>query len=216
MHNRHRQHNNAAGKFRVRVKISCICITNRSTKAKIHFTKCIRYALKCDDIIEIQVAFGIVFIELVFFFVSLGNVAIETEFLGSVIRDGQLAWFAVGSSFEVFSVKTGQRVAGHLFDSKCVVTCVAEIPTNDIHSCLLLIAVQRAPVGGVLYLFSVQGSRIVHRIDVIDKITSCCFISDAACKRSNIRAFNGCAAVGTDAGEVFLIDLNLNRCKESK
>lgn len=136
--------------------------------------------------------------------------------MGGVIRGGQLAWFAYGSNLEVFSLRTGQRVAGQTFDEKSVVTCVAEVKSNDISSCLLIIAVQRSQIGGLIYLFSVQGSRIVHRIDVIDKITSCCFICDAACKRGCLKTFNGCAAVGTDAGEVFLIDLNLNRCKESK
>lgn len=127
-----------------------------------------------------------------------------------------MAWFAIGSNIEVFSLKTGQRVAGHSFDNKSVLTCVAEVKSTDINSCLLIIAVQRSQIGGLLYLFSVQGSRIVHRIDVVDKITSCCYICDAACKRGSLKAFDGCAAVGTDAGEVFLIDLNLNRCKESE
>lgn len=149
--------------------------------------------------------------------VSLLGVSItDEEFLGGVIRGGQLAWIAIGSNLEILSMKTGQRVAGQTFDEKCIVTCVAEVIDSDIGSCLLIVAVQRAPVGGLLYLFSVQGSRIVHRINVIDKITSCCFVSDAACKRSCLGAFNGCAAVGTEAGEVFLIDLHLKRCKESE
>lgn len=136
--------------------------------------------------------------------------------MGGVLRDGKLAWYAVGSNIEIFSLKTGQRIAGQSFDGKSIVTCVAEVTANDLNSCFMIIAVQRSPVGGLLYLFSVQGSRIVHRIDVIDKITSCCFICDAACSRGSLKAFNGCAAVGTETGEVFLIDLNLNRCKESK
>lgn len=113
-------------------------------------------------------------------------------------------------------MRTGQRVAGQSFNEKCNVTCVAEVTTSDINSCLLIIGVQRVPVGGLLYLFSVQGSRILRRIDIVDKITSCCFVSNAACKRGCLKAFNGCAAVGTEAGEIFLIDLNLNHCKESK
>lgn len=128
-----------------------------------------------------------------------------------------MAWFAIGSNIEIFSLKTGQRVAGQSFDAKSVVTCVAEVTANELNaSQILMIAVQRTPIGGMLYLFSVQGSRIVHCINVIDKITSCCYVSDAACNRGCLKAFNGCAAVGTETGEVFLIDLNLNRCKESK
>lgn len=128
-----------------------------------------------------------------------------------------MAWFAIGSNIEIFSLKTGQRVAGQSFDAKSIVTCVAEVTANELNaSQILMIAVQRTPVGGMLYLFSVQGSRIVHCINVIDKITSCCYVCDAACNRGCLKAFNGCAAVGTETGEVFLIDLNLNRCKESK
>lgn len=136
--------------------------------------------------------------------------------MGGVLCGGKLAWYANGPNIEIFSLKTGQRVAGQLFDEKSVVTCVAEVTAIELSSCLLMIAVQRASVGGLLYLFSVQGSRIVRRIDVIDKITSCCFICDIACNRGTLKSFNGCAAVGTEAGEVFLIDLHLNRCKESK
>lgn len=137
--------------------------------------------------------------------------------MGGVLFGGKLAWFANGPNIEIFSLKTGQRVAGQSFDAKSIVTCVAEVTANELNSCpVLMIAVQRTPVGGMLYLFSVQGSRIVHCIDVIDKITSCCYISDAACNHGCLKAFNGCAAVGTETGEVFLIDLNLNRCKESE
>lgn len=134
--------------------------------------------------------------------------------MGGVLRGGKLAWYANGSNIEIFSL-TGQRVAGQSFDANSVVTCVAEVTATELSSCLLIIAVQQA-AGGLIYLFSVQGSRIVHRIDVIEKITSCCYICDVACNRGTLMPFNGCAAVGTETGEVFLIDLNLNRCKESE
>lgn len=135
---------------------------------------------------------------------------------GGVFRGGQLAWIANESNIEVFSLKSGQRVAGQTFDDRNDITCVAEVTSSDINSCLLMIATQRTLVSGQLYLFSVQGSRIVRCIEVVDKITSCCFISEAACKRGCLKTFNGCAAVGTENGEIFLIDLNLNRCKESE
>lgn len=139
-----------------------------------------------------------------------------TELSGGVIRNGQLAWYASGSNFEVFSLKTGQRVAGYSFPEKSIVSCVAEVTSTDTNACLLIIGVQRVPLGGMLFLFSVQGSRIVHRIDIVDQITSCCFISEAACKRSSLAAFDGCAAIGTDAGDIFLVNLNLSRCIESE
>lgn len=118
-------------------------------------------------------------------------------------------------------MKTGNKVASYSFDnshrlSNTVITCVTEIIVTDINSCILIVGVQCSPIGGLLYIFSVQGSRIVHRIDVIDKITSCCFISTAACKRSNLVKFDGCVAVGTAEGKVLLLDLNLRKCKGSK
>lgn len=145
----------------------------------------------------------------------------EDGYSGGVIRNGQLAWIAIESNFEVFSLKTGHRIAGYSFDdyqrsARTSITCVSEVNATDINSCLLLISVQRSPVGGLLYLFSVQGSRIIHRIDIVDKITSCCFIDDAVCKQGYLAALGGCAVIGTDAGEIFLIDLKLNQCKESK
>lgn len=141
--------------------------------------------------------------------------------MGGVIRGGQLGWISVGAYFEVFSLKTGHKVAGHSFAeseryANTFITCVAEVHTTDINSCILIVGVQQLPIGGLLYLFSVHGSRVIHRIDVIDKITSCCFIRNAVCKRGNLKNFNGCVAVGTERGDIFLFDLNLNRCRESK
>lgn len=144
----------------------------------------------------------------------------DGESIGGVIRDGQLGWIARAANLEVFSLKSGNRVASHSFNdyhssSRSIITCVAEVNAKQIKSGLLIVGVQRSSVGGLLYLFSVQGSRIVHRIDVIDTITSCCFINEEVCKRGILNAFDGCIAVGTEAGDIFLVDLNLNRCKES-
>lgn len=141
--------------------------------------------------------------------------------IGGVIRDGQLGWIARDANLEVFSLKGGNRVACYSFDdyqssTKSTITCVAEVNAKYIKSCLLIIGVQRSSVGGLLYLFSVQGSRIVHRVDVIDTITSCCFINEEVCKRGILKSFDGCIAIGTEAGDIFVVDLNLNRCKESK
>lgn len=128
---------------------------------------------------------------------------------------------AIGSNIQIFSLKNGERVAGYSFNdyqrsSHTSITCVSEMTTTAINSCLLLISVQRAPVGGLLYIFSVAGSRVIHRIDFVDKITSCCFIDEPVCKRGCLAAYSGCAVVGSDAGEIFLVDLRLNQCKESE
>lgn len=85
-----------------------------------------------------------------------------------------------------------------------------------INTCVLVIGVQCAPIGGLVYIFSVVGSRIIHRIEVIDKVTSCCFVNLTACREGHLRRFDGCVAVGTDTGKVILLDLNLQMCKECK
>lgn len=97
-----------------------------------------------------------------------------------------------------------------------MVTCVTEVTVPGVNSSILVIGVQCFPVGGLIYIFSVLGSRIIHRIEVIDKVTSCCFINKEACLGGKLQHFDGCVAVGTDSGKVILLDLNLERCKESK
>lgn len=137
------------------------------------------------------------------------------------MHDGQFGWIAVDAYLEVFSLKTGTKVASYSFDnsqrmSNTVVTCVTEIQADGINSCMLVVGVQCLPIGGLLYVFSVQGSRVIHRIDVGDKVTSCCYVSTIACRRSSLRLFDGCVAIGTDNGKVLLMDLNLTQCRESE
>lgn len=95
-----------------------------------------------------------------------------------------------------------------------VITCVTEVQITGIKTCLLAIGVQCAPVGGMLYIFSVAGSRIIRRIEVIDKVTSCSFISPMACRVGYLQQFDGCVAVGTDLGKVILLDLKATVCQE--
>lgn len=118
-------------------------------------------------------------------------------------------------------MKTGSKVASYSFDSShrlsnTIITCVEEIQIVGINGCLLLVGVQCSPLGGLLYVFSIHGSRVINRIDIIDRITSCCFIEPKTCKLSTLAKFDGCAAIGTDEGKVFLLDLNLKKCKESE
>lgn len=150
-----------------------------------------------------------------------GSDDIADECIGGVVHDGQFGWIAVGAHLEVYSLKTGNKVASYSFDnsqrlSNTVITCVTDVQAAGINSCILIVGVQCSPIGGLLYIFSVQGSRIIHRIDVIDTVTSCCYISTTACKLSTLQMFDGCVAIGTGEGKVLLMDLNLTKCKESK
>lgn len=149
------------------------------------------------------------------------NEATYDDYLGGVICRGQLAWIAVGSNIQIFSLKNGECVAGYSFNdsqrtSHTAITYVCEMTITTVNSCLLLISVQRPPIGGRLYIFSVAGSRVIHRIDFADTITSCCFIDEAVCKRGCLAAFNGCAVVGSDAGDIYIVDCKLDECKRSE
>lgn len=95
-----------------------------------------------------------------------------------------------------------------------LITCVTEIEITDINTCILAIGLQSDKQGGVVCLFAVQGSRILRTIEIVDRITSCCFINALACVKSDLILFDGCLAVGTDVGKLVLIDLALQNCKE--
>lgn len=100
--------------------------------------------------------------------------------------------------------------------SSTLITCVTEIEIPELNTCTLAIGAQCSPVGGLLILFAVQGSRVLRCIDVIDRITSCTFIPSKVCRDNVLTLFDGCAAIGTDLGKVIFVDLGLTTCKESK
>lgn len=46
-------------------------------------------------------------------------------------------------------------------------------------------------------------------MDFCEKVTGCSYVSKSACRKSVLRQFHGCIAVGTDHGKLFLIDIKL-------
>lgn len=93
---------------------------------------------------------------------------------------------------------------------------MSELNVNGKFSGFLAIGVQCYPVGGLVYIYTVHGSRIIHRIEVIDKVTSCSFINITAGQEGKLQRFDGCIVVGTDSGKVILLDLNYAKCKEGE
>lgn len=85
---------------------------------------------------------------------------------------------------------------------------------SNLNSCILAVGLQSSKLGGWICLYAIQGSRILRSIEIIDKVTSCCFINQTTCIRSDLNLFDGCIAVGTDTGKILLIDLALKRCRE--
>lgn len=57
-----------------------------------------------------------------------------------------------------------------------------------------------------------NGSRIIHAIEIEEKVTSCCFIESQVCIDSALNSFDGCIIVGTETGKVLIIDLFVESC----
>lgn len=92
------------------------------------------------------------------------------------------------------------------------ITFVTEVKIAEINSSLLAIGVQFSPTNSLIHLFAVDGSRIVHSIEVDEKVTTCCFIESQICADSALNWFDGCIVVGTEAGKVIIIDLFVDNC----
>jgi hypothetical protein len=91
----------------------------------------------------------------------------------------------------------------------CVITCVEEVEYLP-NVCLLAVATEFSITGtsaGMLSVFCVQGSKILGSMDLCERITCLRYIDEVACRRSVLRQFKGCVAIGTDQGKLFLIDL---------
>lgn len=66
----------------------------------------------------------------------------------------------------------------------------------------------------MICIFSIQGSRILRCIEIKEKITSCCFIPENICQRSIFKLFDGCLAIGSENGNILLIDLCFKKCSD--
>lgn len=96
--------------------------------------------------------------------------------------------------------------------SNTFVAFVVEVHIDQINTNLLAIGVHCSPTTSCVYLFAVDGSRIIHAIEIEDKVTSCCFINSKVCADSALNAFDGCIIVGTETGKILIIDLFVESC----
>lgn len=90
------------------------------------------------------------------------------------------------------------------------VSCVTEVPLEG--STVLAVGLQLSPAGGKICLIAVHGSALLGSIDLVDKVTSCCVVPHSL--RTVLQLFDGCLAVGTDQGRVFVLDLCLKQIRQ--
>lgn len=89
---------------------------------------------------------------------------------------------------------------------------VTEVSIEQINSNLLAIGVHCSPTTSCIYLFAVNGSRIIHAIEIEEKLTSCSFIESQICADSALNSFDGCIIVGTESGKIVIVDLFVESC----
>lgn len=152
-----------------------------------------------------------------------------TPLLGGILSDSKLAWLGRGPQFEVIQVSDGGKVAAWTFgavvrDFKTKVTCVAELPhlrPSGLPGPLdqMVVGLECELTGGMLCLFNLAGSRILRAINVPSKVTALTVVSLGEKATGPLhQCFNtmsGIAAVGTNDGQVLLIDLRRNDCDEA-
>ncbi len=96
--------------------------------------------------------------------------------------------------------------------SNTFIAFVTEVSIDQLNTKLLAIGVHCSPTTSCIYLFAVNDSRIIHAIEVDEKLTSCSFIEPQICVDSALYSFNGCIIVGTENGKILIIDLFVESC----
>lgn len=79
---------------------------------------------------------------------------------------------------------------------------------------MLAVGVQFQMMGGMICIFSVQGSRVLRSIEILEKITCCSFVPQWILHKTGVKFFDGCLIYGSDVGTVYLVDLSFKKCSE--
>jgi hypothetical protein len=141
--------------------------------------------------------------------------------LGGFLCNGKYGWLAKRSLLQIVSIENGNKIATFNFDStprtkNVEITCVEEIKVEHWTSCVLAVGLQFPETGGLICILSVQGSRLLHAIDIYEKVTSCSFISTEHCARGVLQTWDSGLAIGTEQGKIFLFELDLQLCKNGE
>uniref|UniRef100_A0A1Q3F0S0 Putative nuclear pore complex assembly n=1 Tax=Culex tarsalis TaxID=7177 RepID=A0A1Q3F0S0_CULTA len=137
--------------------------------------------------------------------------ATDQTSIGGFLADGQYAWVAKGSHLDVVCSRSGDKLLSHNFeiDSRtrnCTICNVHGMEQSEAGSYLIAVGIQLYGNAGAVIVMTVQGARILGKIDVNEKISCVQPVSRASYGRGRVSPFNGCIAVGTVSGKVLLID----------
>ncbi|KAJ8920901.1 hypothetical protein NQ315_015694 [Exocentrus adspersus] len=147
----------------------------------------------------------------------------EAPHLGGILSGTRYVWHAKGPSLEVRDTKTGSKVGAWTFgsilkDSNTKIICVEEIYRLNGTLSLLAVGINCEISGGLICIFDVFCSKVIRAIQIENKISSL-HVVDSGCEVLNLpgplRNFDGIISVGTEGGDVYLVDICRQICEES-
>lgn len=147
----------------------------------------------------------------------------ESFISGSVLRGGKLAWLVRGATLEVVDTKTGSRQASWRFGSSLKqqrpvnISSVSELRTDDGVKLLVGLKDLTGAGGGIVCIFDPFLSRVIKAIEVPYPVTVVESVTGSGGAHASPHALSlqlkllfGIAAVGTEQGHCYLIDLRLD------
>ncbi|CAH3037704.1 unnamed protein product [Porites lobata] len=147
----------------------------------------------------------------------------ESYISGGVLRGGKLAWLARGASLEVINTTTGSRQASWRFGcgiqqqrSVCI-SSVQELYMEDGPKLLVGLKGLSSGSGGVVCIFDPFVSRVIKAIEIPYPVTVVEGVTGSGGAQASphvlsqqLKLFFGIAAVGTEQGHCYLVDLRLD------
>ncbi|KAK2553031.1 Protein ELYS [Acropora cervicornis] len=147
----------------------------------------------------------------------------ESFISGSVLRGGKLAWLVRGATLEVVDTKTGSRQASWRFGSSLKqqrpvsISSLSELRTDDGVKLLVGLKDLTGAGGGIVCIFDPFLSRVIKAIEVPYPVTVVESVTGSGGAHASPHALSlqlkllfGIAAVGTEQGHCYLIDLRLD------
>ncbi|CAH1107347.1 unnamed protein product, partial [Psylliodes chrysocephalus] len=147
----------------------------------------------------------------------------DLKLLGGVFQDSHYIWQAKGPVLEIRNTKSGHKVGAWVFggilkDSNTKIVCVEELQRPNGRISLLVVGIECTISGGIICIFDVFSSKVIRAIQIKEKI-SFLHVVDPGVEDLNLpgplRNFDGILAVGTQGGDVILLDICRQICEES-
>ncbi|XP_064538769.1 protein ELYS homolog [Drosophila montana] len=153
--------------------------------------------------------------------------SIAADYIGGIINDGSWGWLtrqhADAATILICQLSNGYRVASYTFlrenerkiRQRSSIRCVQELfPTGIGRRILLAVCIEILPGKTQLAIYTPTNSQVLRYIDLNAagiSARSMTFLNERLCASTILSQFDGCLALGTDAGTVLLMDVNANQ-----